>query len=243
MANRLLILACSQRKRSDPGLLPAIERYDGPQFQVLRKFCRELPDTRKELNLYVVSARFGLIRGSELIPAYDYKMTKGRAQTLCLQTLKKFKTIIEQGSYDELFFNLGQSYLEVLSGYENLIPSRMKVFVAQGSVGRRQGELRDWLYKYGLLQAPSAAIHQGEARLRGIEITLSRDEVLALARKKLNDNHQGAGNYQVWYVQVDEKRVAPKWLVSQLTGLPVSSFHSGEARRMLQQLGVEVGKA
>ncbi|MFN8458221.1 MAG: hypothetical protein U0401_26815 [Anaerolineae bacterium] len=31
-SKRLLILACSQRKRPDPGLLPAIERYDGGSF-------------------------------------------------------------------------------------------------------------------------------------------------------------------------------------------------------------------
>ena len=30
---RLLIMACSQRKRSESGLLPAIERYDGPAFR------------------------------------------------------------------------------------------------------------------------------------------------------------------------------------------------------------------
>jgi len=38
---RLLILSCSQRKRPDPSLLPAIERYNGPPFQVLRRYLRE----------------------------------------------------------------------------------------------------------------------------------------------------------------------------------------------------------
>jgi len=33
--SRLLILSCSQRKRPDSGLLPAIERYDGPVFRVV----------------------------------------------------------------------------------------------------------------------------------------------------------------------------------------------------------------
>jgi hypothetical protein len=39
----MLILACSRRKRPDEGLLPAIERYDGPAFRVLRRFLREMP--------------------------------------------------------------------------------------------------------------------------------------------------------------------------------------------------------
>ena len=46
--------------------------------------------------------------------------------------------------------------------------------------------------------------------------------------------------YQVWYVQVDDQQVPPKWLVSKLTGLPVNAFHTNEARRVLHQLGIEV---
>jgi len=34
---RLLILACSARKRLDRSALPAIERYDGVNFRILKK--------------------------------------------------------------------------------------------------------------------------------------------------------------------------------------------------------------
>lgn len=37
----LLILACSQRKRVDAGLLPAIEHYDGVNFRAIHKAKRE----------------------------------------------------------------------------------------------------------------------------------------------------------------------------------------------------------
>lgn len=33
-SGRLLILACSQRKRPEPGLLPAIQRDAGPVFHI-----------------------------------------------------------------------------------------------------------------------------------------------------------------------------------------------------------------
>jgi hypothetical protein len=39
--SRLLILACSARKRLDKSALPAIERYDGVNFRVLKKLQRE----------------------------------------------------------------------------------------------------------------------------------------------------------------------------------------------------------
>lgn len=51
---RLLILSCSQRKRSTSNLLPAIERYDGPAFQVLRKFLREFPLEAESLDVYIL---------------------------------------------------------------------------------------------------------------------------------------------------------------------------------------------
>lgn len=35
-SSRLVILACSARKRPDAAYLPAIERYDGPLWKTLR---------------------------------------------------------------------------------------------------------------------------------------------------------------------------------------------------------------
>ena len=57
MSKRLLLLSCSQRKRPDPGLLPAIERYDGPQYQVLRTFIREYPAESQLSDTYILSAK------------------------------------------------------------------------------------------------------------------------------------------------------------------------------------------
>jgi hypothetical protein len=40
--NRLLILNCSRYKRETPDPLPALERYDGPKFQLVRAHLAEL---------------------------------------------------------------------------------------------------------------------------------------------------------------------------------------------------------
>jgi hypothetical protein len=240
--SRLLIVGCSQRKRPDPGLLPAIERYNGPQFQVLRKFLREFPDKVDTLNVYILSAKFGLISGNKLIPNYDYKMTQKRAGELHYQVLGSLKQYLEESHHDECFVSLGKTYLPAIGGYEQVIPSELKIFVSQGSLGRRQTELRDWLYSKlpdrPLPQTPKSPL--GTARIRGVEVVLTPKQILDEARKFLANDQCNLASYHTWYVQVDDQRVAPKWLVSQLTGLPVGSFHSGEARRVLQQLGVEV---
>ena len=47
--SRLLIISCSRRKNPASKKLPAIERYDGPIFQVLRKFLREFPKDARTL--------------------------------------------------------------------------------------------------------------------------------------------------------------------------------------------------
>ena len=50
--SRLLILSCSQKKRSNPGSIPALKRYDGPAFRVMNKFIRTLKDEEIHLNAY-----------------------------------------------------------------------------------------------------------------------------------------------------------------------------------------------
>jgi hypothetical protein len=64
--------------------------------------------------------------------------------------------------------------------------------------------------------------------------------VLETACQALSSQSKNATCYQSWYVEVGMVRVSPKWIVSQLTGLPVGSFHTSDARRVLQQLGISV---
>lgn len=79
---QLLILSCTKRKRQDPGLLPAVDRYDEPSFRLLRRFREhglELPD------VFVLSARYGLIHYEKPIPDYEVRVY---IRTLILLKLK-----------------------------------------------------------------------------------------------------------------------------------------------------------
>jgi cytoplasmic iron level regulating protein YaaA (DUF328/UPF0246 family) len=57
---RLLILACSARKRLDRSALPAIERYDGVNFRILKKLQREHAFPH-DLDVLILSAKYGLL--------------------------------------------------------------------------------------------------------------------------------------------------------------------------------------
>ncbi len=72
---RLLILGCSQRKRADPGQLPAIERYNGPRYQTLRKYLKQNPDDPPDV--LILSARFCIMAADRPIENYDQIMTFG----------------------------------------------------------------------------------------------------------------------------------------------------------------------
>src|SRR5215471_14448479 len=143
---RLLILACSQRKRPDLILLPALERYDGPVFYMLRKFLRECPVKECHPDVYILSAQFGLIPAHQPIANYDCRMTPQRASTFRPQVLGQLRHILQNRQYKTLFISVGKDYAAALAGYERLIPSHLSVMVAIGSRGRKQAALYDWLH-------------------------------------------------------------------------------------------------
>ena len=235
---RLLILSCSQRKRSDETPLPAIERYNGPLFKILRKFVREQPSKAYELDVLILSTKYGLIPDDTLISNYDHRMTHVRAEELRPQILEKLEQKLSGGKYQRLLITMGENYLMALNGYEKLIPDNLQVTISSGSYGRQQVKFYEWLYD-NIPPSSRSESAQDNIQLRGVKVNYTPDQVFAIAREALAKSVGNPSNYQAWYVQIDDQRVSPKWLVSQLTKLPVSRFHSQEARRVLAQLGIK----
>ncbi|MBW4559548.1 MAG: hypothetical protein KME32_00055 [Mojavia pulchra JT2-VF2] len=236
----LLIVACSQRKLSNEGLMPAIARYDGPIFHLLRRFLQQKPSNPPDT--YILSAEFGLIFQDYPIPYYDRRMTKQRSQQLQPEVIDKLQHILNARLYPEICICVGRDYFKALEGYDTVIQSSSNVQIATGSLGKKLVKLHTWLYgkPSELNQNHSTNTLRGKACLRGVEVEMTPAQVLDAARQALTEGKGNPASYQSWYLLVDGQRVSPKWLVSYLTGLPVSSFHSSEARRMLVQLGVEV---
>lgn len=140
----LLILACSQRKRTDTGLLPAINRYTGVNFQVLHKARREgyLPEN---LDILILSAKYGLIEASMPIDYYDLKMTKLRAQELQTEVSQKLDEYLSQNTYDEIFVNLGKTYLTALGSSSRLPQLQKNLVDATGGIGQKMAQMKEWL--------------------------------------------------------------------------------------------------
>lgn len=235
---RLLLLSCTKKKKTATKLLPAIERYDGPAFQILRKFVEDCPRESGDLDVYILSARFGLLAVTDELPRYERRMTEQRANELNSQVVSGLRKILSKGQYKDFFINVGGDYLSAIEGYESAVPEGARITMATGSSGRRQTLLRNWLRGGFSPELPVPA--QGRACIRGRKIEMTPDEILNLADQALKEKKDHSQSHKSWYVSVNGARVAPKWLISQLTGLSVKEFHSDEARRVLQQLGIKV---
>ena len=142
---RLLILSCSERKNTAQGHLPAIERYNGPLFYVLRRFLRECPRKAEQLDAFILSARYGLIRADYQIDFYDQKMNLSRVVELQPQIKTTFSDILRK-NYASICFVLGKTYQKAFETLQNLIPSLTEVVIADGGIGKKQTQLKKWLW-------------------------------------------------------------------------------------------------
>lgn len=141
---RLLILACSRRKKTTPVPLPAVKRYDGPLFFVLRRFIRECPLQADLLDVYVLSARYGLIPGDFPTPTYDLMMTPMRALDLQEKVKRDFADI-PHNRYDSVCLVLGKNYLKAFESAMDMVSGDAETSFARGTIGKQSGHLKGWL--------------------------------------------------------------------------------------------------
>jgi hypothetical protein len=146
--NRLLILACSQKKNPTPGALPAVVRYDGPAFRVLRRFLRECPGER--LTVLILSAEHGLIESGRPILSYDRRMSPGRAREVRDQVLSTAAVALSSGRWKSIAVCAGRAYRHALDGIREMAPEGVPIAFLGGGLGRRLTNLRAWLWSGGI---------------------------------------------------------------------------------------------
>ena len=128
---RLLLVSCSATKMDLPGHLPAIVRYDGPIFRVMRAFLRNYR-WPEELSVAILSAEYGLIGAITPIVNYDRRMDSKRAAELSnsvCQTLLKWKSL-----HQRLDLVLGQDYQRTLNDTV-MVENDCDVVVRPGPIG------------------------------------------------------------------------------------------------------------
>lgn len=144
---KLLIMPPSFKRKLKPKLLPAIERYDGVLYRILR---RNMPS--KGLDILILTDNMKLVWSSEMLP---YKEPKGKRwsgfgpKRISEETVKRnltfLKNILEQENYSEIFIALGKRLRGAVKGIETI--SRTKISYIQGGLGFQSHMLKTWLNK------------------------------------------------------------------------------------------------
>lgn len=142
--NDLLILSCSQTKIKNKDLLPAIERYDGPSYKVLRKIMNS-SNYNNSLDIAIISAKYGLLQPHEKIEDYDLKMNKEIAESLNNKVAEELRKQISNNKYENIFINIGSDYNLAVDGFNKKLPRNTEILYAKGKIGERLSQMKKWL--------------------------------------------------------------------------------------------------
>jgi hypothetical protein len=140
-AGHLLIIACSDKKRGQAGMHPALELYNGGMYEVLRKFVNE-NGWPPGLVIKIISAKYGLLDASDLIEVYDKRLDKASAAKMQPRVIAALKKL---GRFKQVFVNLGKDYLPAIQGVEEVFGSQ-RVQYAKGAIGLKKKAMKEWLH-------------------------------------------------------------------------------------------------
>lgn len=113
MLERLLVISCSRTKSPSEGLRPAWERYDGRVFRLIREL-QTSGQWPTNIDVLIISARFGLLRPSDPIPWYDEAMTFQRAEEHRPSVSNELSRLANSNRYRDCFVLLEPAYLATL---------------------------------------------------------------------------------------------------------------------------------
>mgnify|MGYP000048779606 FL=1 len=93
---KALVTICARKKREDAGLMPAYLRYDAPHVTHTYEEAKRL-----ELPFYILSGKYGIIKGDTPLELYDYYLEDGKVDELGTVMAKQLQT---EGITDIVFY-------------------------------------------------------------------------------------------------------------------------------------------
>ena len=148
-SRRLIILSASQRRSTDPQPLPAIERYQGVFFRVVKKYLRQ--GKLKNADIIIVSERYGVLQADEEVPyhtPFQGKLTlsKQMLEEINQKNLAKLKSIFSKTRYSEIIVVCGREFQELIKGFEELTDAKVVLCKGRGP-GPKAQNLKQWILK------------------------------------------------------------------------------------------------
>lgn len=149
----LLIISCSKSKNNllktyGDAKLPALEGYDGKLFLTIRKALRE--GLGQNVDVLIVSAKYGLLEATDEISYYEERMTKKKAHELRGNVLKKLSRYLIVHDYRKVFVMMGRDYREAIRGISTLIDVPVEI-IEMEKIGKAQKKLKNLLLQISLV--------------------------------------------------------------------------------------------
>ncbi|MCK9580676.1 MAG: hypothetical protein M0Q92_09530 [Methanoregula sp.] len=141
---RLLIIGCSDKKKATKGFARAIQIYDGPNYLSIRKL-RNSCSFPQDVQLMIISAKYGLIFPDQLIENYDQRMTSSQAMKMKSELNKKLGIYIADKNFQECYLNLGKIYRDSVA--DTLDSLDFPLNEAKGKIGEKRSQMLQWLKK------------------------------------------------------------------------------------------------
>ena len=143
---RLLIVGCSETKDHTPGEIPALSRYTGAYFQMIKTATEPLPE------IVILSAEYGFLRSHWPISDYSRRMDKACAAELLsdLAGATPLSIVLASEKYDEVLVAAGELYRTTIN--ESLASLQARgtfkfdvVRSTRGGIGEQRSQLKAWL--------------------------------------------------------------------------------------------------
>jgi hypothetical protein len=160
----LLLLACSATKRPDPQRLPAIDRSDGPFWRTLRHHLAQDQTLVNRLDVFALSAEFGVIPALQPIPASDRRLDQAGADAIREQrrgfAAREARSICQ---HDTRILIAGGQHDQAILPPEVLLTLRRtgQVLRTSGGIGQQLAQRKHWLH--GSLTLPHRHVSSKKA--------------------------------------------------------------------------------
>jgi len=113
--------------------------YSGYYFKIIKKAMNE-GCFDNQIDICILSAKYGLLDPTDEITTYDHRMDQDRAQELNEDVVSELEHKFDTQNYQQLIVNLGQPYQEAVSGIEDRIDG--EIVQLSGGLGERGAQLK-----------------------------------------------------------------------------------------------------
>ena len=136
----LLVQSCSATKNQVTEPTRALDVYDGYFFRILKKAIRE-GSFRSDIDICILSAKYGLIDAEDAISTYDQRMTPSRAEELRESVTDDIRKRVGEIEYDEIVLNLGKEYLQAVKDLSEVVDIKVST-IEGGGIGSKGKQLK-----------------------------------------------------------------------------------------------------